>query len=81
MSEKKQVKSAAPAPVVAQKKAVPKVILRDAKGRKIMAIARGTERAIRRMGLVKGWRTIKGAKQMAPSAEQLAAEKLASAAA
>ena len=65
MSEKNQAKSA---PVAVQKKAVPKVIARNAAGQKIMKVPRGTARVVRRLGLVRNWRNVKGAKQMVPPA-------------
>ena len=35
---------------------------------KQMKVPRGTARALRRVGLIKNWRTTKGAKQMLPPA-------------
>ena len=72
MSEKKEVK--APKIEVAKVKPTKKdpllAIKRDANGNKIMKVARGTERARRRAGLSRNWRTTKGARQMQLSKDQ-----------
>lgn len=69
MSGKKQAKAVekvVAAPVV--KKSMAEQVKRDASGKKIMKVARGTERALRRAGLTKNWRFTGGAKQMLPAA-------------
>jgi len=43
-------------------------------GTKEMKVPRGTARAIRRNGLVMGWRKTKGAKQMLPPAGAVVAQ-------
>lgn len=74
MSEKKEAnKAAKSAPAKKEKKA--KIdpatkIKRDAKGKKVMKIARGTERARRRAGLVRDWRKTKGAASMLRAANE-----------
>jgi hypothetical protein len=43
-------------------------IKRDAKGNKIMKVARGAARAKRREGIKQGWRKVANAKPMLPAA-------------
>jgi hypothetical protein len=69
MSGKKQAAKAETKAAAPVKKAGLKVIKRDENGKKIMKVARGTARALRRVGLVKNWRFTAGAKQMLAPAQ------------
>lgn len=75
MSEKKEAKkekAAKPAPAAkpAKKAKIDRMtkVKRGPDGKKIMNVARGTARSVRREGLKQGWRNVANAKQMAPPA-------------
>jgi hypothetical protein len=69
VSEKKQGKKADKPRKVYQAKPHPSLkVKRNADGSKVMEVARGTARAARREGLIKGWKNIGNAKKMAPAA-------------
>lgn len=73
MSEKKEVKAATKtAPVKKSKVDQATKIKRNADGTKKMAVARGTERARRRLDLAKGWRNVANAKKMLPTKAEAA---------
>lgn len=77
MSGKKEAKAkAAPAVTAAPvKKADPQAkIKRDENGKKIMKIARGTERARRRVGLKRDWKSHPNVPQMLPTKAEEAAK-------
>lgn len=78
VSGKKQGSKSDKARKVYQPKAHPSLkVKRNADGSKVMKVARGTARAARREGLVKGWKNVANAKKMAPAANDASAQAAA----